>query len=157
MLTYTSLLQTTNNHYSRDLILGEAVDRWIRHHFSRVKRAKCFILVGPTGTGKTSFALSLPGRVNYFKERWNLEKWSDYARYSVYDDVPWDDFAKLNYPNKKGLLTQNGKMNVRNHYSLIFFGEEYCIVNFRKSLGNGQISWYTRNQCSTTGHCSFES
>jgi hypothetical protein len=92
--------------------LGEAISRWIRHHFSRTKRAKCLILIGPTGTGKTSFALSLPGRVNYFKERWNLDKWNDYARYSVYDDIPWDEFTKLNYPNKKGLLTQNGKMNV---------------------------------------------
>ena len=92
--------------------LGDFVNRWIRHHFCRNKRAKCLIVIGPSGTGKSSFALSLPGRVNYFKERWNLDKWTDYARYSVYDDVPWDDFSKLNYPNKKGLLTQNGKINV---------------------------------------------
>lgn len=96
--------------------LRQAMNRWIRHHFSRTKRAKCLILIGPTGTGKTSFALSLPGRVNYFKERWNLDQWSDYARYSVYDDIPWDDFAKLNYPNKKGLLTQNGRMNATDKY-----------------------------------------
>ena len=96
--------------------LRQAMNRWIRHHFCRTKRAKCLILIGPTGTGKTSFALSLPGRVNYFKERWNLDQWSDYARYSVYDDIPWDDFAKLNYPNKKGLLTQNGRMNATDKY-----------------------------------------
>jgi len=105
--------------------IGEAIDRWIRHHFIRAKQAKCLILIGPTGTGKTSFALSLPGRVNYFKGRWNLDKWSDYARYSVYDDIPWDDFSKLNYPNKKGLLTQNGKINVSqlkiNRYITIVF------------------------------------
>lgn len=98
------------------IYLGEAINRWIRHHFSRPKRAKCLIIIGPTGTGKTSFALSLPGRVNYFKERWNLDKWNDYARYSVYDDIPWDEFKNLNYPNKKGLLTQNGKMNVRKFF-----------------------------------------
>ena len=92
------------------------MNRWIRHHFSRTKRAKCLILIGPTGTGKTSFALSLPGRVNYFKERWNLDQWADHARYSVYDDIPWDDFSKLNYPNKKSLLTQNGKMNATDKY-----------------------------------------
>ncbi len=51
--------------------------------------------------------------INYFKERWNLDEWSDYARYSVYDDVPWDEFKDLNYLKKKRLLTQNGKMNVR--------------------------------------------
>lgn len=96
--------------------LREAINRWIRHHFSRTRRAKCLILIGPTGTGKTSFALSLPGRVNYFKERWNLDHWSDYARYSVYDDIPWDEFSKLNYPNKKGLLTQNGRMNATDKY-----------------------------------------
>ncbi len=33
----------------------------------------------------------------------------------MYDDVPWDEFKNLNYPNKKGLLTQNGKMNVRKY------------------------------------------
>ena len=96
--------------------LRKAMNRWIRHHFSRTKRAKCLILIGPSGVGKTSFALSLPGRVNYFKERWNLDHWSDFARYSVYDDIPWDDFSKLNYPNKKGLLTQNGRMNATDKY-----------------------------------------
>ncbi|CAF1545884.1 unnamed protein product [Adineta ricciae] len=96
--------------------LREVVNRWICHHFSRTKRAKCFILIGPSGTGKTSFALSLPGYVNYFKERWNLDSWHDYARYSVYDDIPWDKFATLNYPNKKGLLTQNGKLNATDKY-----------------------------------------
>jgi hypothetical protein len=86
--------------------LRDAVNRWIRHHFSRAKRAKCLILIGPTGTGKTSFALSLPGRANYFQERWNLDLWNNCARYSVYDDIPWDDFDTLKYPNKKNLLTQ---------------------------------------------------
>ena len=99
--------------YKTKICLEEAVNRWIRHHFSRVKRAKCLILVGPTGTGKTSFALSLPGRVNYFKGRWNLDKWNDYARYAVYDDIPWDQFQTRNFPSKKDLLTQNGKMHVR--------------------------------------------
>jgi energy-coupling factor transporter ATP-binding protein EcfA2 len=94
------------------LTLGAAIDRWIEHHFFRVKRAKCLVLIGPTGTGKTSFALSLPGQVNYFQGRWNLDSWSDYARYSVYDDVPWDQFEDWNYPFKKSLLTQNGKLNV---------------------------------------------
>ena len=73
--------------------LGEAMNRWIRYHFSRTKRAKCLVIIGPTGTGKTSFALSLPGHVNYFQERWTLDDWSDGARYSVYDDIPWDDLA----------------------------------------------------------------
>ncbi|CAF1515717.1 unnamed protein product [Rotaria magnacalcarata] len=86
--------------------LRDAVNRWIRHHFSRAKRAKCLILIGPTGTGKTSFALSLPGRTNYFQERWNLDLWNNCARYSVYDDIPWDEFDTLKYPNKKNLLTQ---------------------------------------------------
>ena len=95
-----------------DQYLGAVVEQWIRHHFYRVKRAKCLILIGPTGTGKTSFALSLPGQVNYFQGRWNLDNWNDYARYSVYDDIPWDDFEKWNYPLKKGLLTQNGTMGV---------------------------------------------
>lgn len=94
------------------LILGEVVERWFRHHFSRVRGAKCLIIIGPTGCGKTTFSLSLPNHVNYFKGRWRLDSWSDYARYSVYDDVPWDDFEKLNYPSKDLLLTQKGEINV---------------------------------------------
>lgn len=103
--------------FSYIILLDEFIDQWIDHHFSRAKRAKCLILIGPTRTGKTSFAMSLPGRVNYFKGRWNLDAWNDYARYSVYDDIPWDQFENLNYPNKKHLLTQNGQLHVR-HYHL---------------------------------------
>ena len=51
-----------------------------------------------------------------FKDRSSLSTWSDEARYLVFDDIPWDEFAKLNYPNKKGLLTQNGKMNATDKY-----------------------------------------
>ncbi|CAF1320303.1 unnamed protein product [Adineta steineri] len=96
--------------------LKEVVNRWIRHHFSRTKQAKCLILIGPTDTGKTTFALSLPGHVNHFKGKWNLKSWHDYARYSVYDGIRWDDFSKLNYPNKEDLLTQNGKINAGAKY-----------------------------------------
>ena len=56
------------------------MNRWIRHHFSRTKRVKCLIIIGPSAVGKTSFALSLPGRVNYFKERSNLDQRSEFAR-----------------------------------------------------------------------------
>ena len=63
--------------------------------------------------------MSLPGHVNYFQGRWNLDNWNDYARYSVYDDVPWDDFEKWNYPFMKSLLTQNGKLNVSQHPSVV--------------------------------------
>ena len=92
--------------------LGDAMNRWLRHHFSRKSRAKCLVLIGPTGTGKTSFALSLPGMVNYFKGRWSLDNWNPLARYSVYDDIGWDNFEKMNYPSKKDLLTQNGPTGV---------------------------------------------
>ncbi|CAF1108919.1 unnamed protein product [Rotaria magnacalcarata] len=96
--------------------LATAMNRWIRHHFSRKSRAKCLILIGPTGIGKTSFALSLPGLVNYFKGRWNLDNWNSMARYSVYDDIGWDNFEKMNYPSKKDLLTQNGLTGATDKY-----------------------------------------
>lgn len=63
--------------------------------------------------GKTSFAMSLPGKVAYFKGRWSLSSWHKDARYLVFDDIPWDQFERLNFPNKKDLLTANGIVYVR--------------------------------------------
>lgn len=87
-------------------ILGDAINDWIANEFSLTSRARCLVIIGPTCTGKTSFALSLPGRVNYSQGRWMLDDWNDQARYSVYDDIPWDEFEKRGFPQKKSLLTQ---------------------------------------------------
>ncbi len=84
------------------------VDRWYREEFTRESRAKCLILIGPTGTGKTSFAKSLPGHYNYFKGRWRMKSWKDSADYSIFDDIDWDEFENLGFPSKKDLFTQNG-------------------------------------------------
>ncbi|CAF1383390.1 unnamed protein product [Rotaria sordida] len=92
---------------------GDTVNKWLKYEFIRRKRARCLILIGPTGSGKTSFAFSLPGPVNYFKGRWRLNGWNENARYSVFDDIPWDEYEKRNFPDKKNLLTQNGLTNVR--------------------------------------------
>lgn len=86
--------------------IGEAMNDWITNEFSRTSRARCLVIIGPTGTGKTSFALSLPGAFNYSQGRWMLDDWNDQARYSIYDNIPWDEFEKRGFPNKKGLLTQ---------------------------------------------------
>ncbi|CAF1311227.1 unnamed protein product [Rotaria sordida] len=96
--------------------LRDAMNYWLTNHFVRRNGAKCLILIGPTSVGKTAFALSLPGRVNYFLGRWHLDEWSDYARYSVFDEIPWDDFDKLNFPNKKGLLLQKGRLKATDKY-----------------------------------------
>ncbi|CAF4862134.1 unnamed protein product [Rotaria sp. Silwood1] len=88
--------------------LREVVDRWIREEFHRTSRAKCLILIGPTGTGKTTFAKSLPGQYNYFKGRWRLNTWNDFADYLIFDDIDWDRYEELGFPLKKDLLTQNG-------------------------------------------------
>lgn len=89
--------------------LDEAVTYWIQNQFPRTSRARCLVLIGPTGTGKTSFATSLPGEANYFQVRFNLDRWNDHARYSIYDDIPWDEFEKRNCPDKISLLTQQSR------------------------------------------------
>ncbi|CAF4992554.1 unnamed protein product, partial [Rotaria sp. Silwood1] len=96
--------------------LRAVVNRWIRHHLKRKSRAKCLILIGPTGTGKTSFAKSLSGRYNYFKGRWRLDGWNDYANYSIFDDIDWDKFEDKGFPDKKDLFTQNGLTNATDKY-----------------------------------------
>ena len=78
----------------------------MEEEFTRTDRAKCLILIGASESGKRSFALSLPGRANYYHERWSFDRWDDYARYTVYDSIPWDDFEKLGYPDRTLLLTQ---------------------------------------------------
>lgn len=88
------------------------MNHWIRHNLTCSRHAQCLILIGPPNTGKTSFALSLPGRVNYYNREWNADYWNNYARYSVYDNIPWDQFKKLSFPDRKRLLCQGGRLNV---------------------------------------------
>ncbi len=97
------------------------MDRWIQEEFNRTSRAKCLILIGPTGTGKTTFAKSLPGHYNYFKGRWRLDSWNDTSRYSIFDDIDWDKYEHLGFPPKKDLFTQNGLTIVcKNNFSAFF-------------------------------------
>ncbi|CAF1340813.1 unnamed protein product [Rotaria magnacalcarata] len=96
--------------------IHDVVSVWLRDDFRNPHRPKCLVIIGNTGTGKTSFALSLPGRVCYFKGRWCLNTWSDDARYLVFDDIPWDEFENRNFPNKKDLLSANGAVAVTDKY-----------------------------------------
>jgi ABC-type multidrug transport system ATPase subunit len=76
------------------------------------------ILIGPSGTGKTSFAKSLSGQYSYFNGRWRIDDWNDGARYSIFDNIGWDQFEEQGYPNKKRILTQDGHFNVSDtHFS----------------------------------------
>ncbi|CAF1468639.1 unnamed protein product [Adineta steineri] len=88
--------------------LCQVVDQWLREEFHRTSRAKCLILIGSSGTGKTTFSKSLPGQYTYFKGRWSLNTWNDSANYLIFDDIDWDRFEELGFPLKKDLLTQNG-------------------------------------------------
>ncbi|CAF1330816.1 unnamed protein product [Rotaria magnacalcarata] len=65
---------------------------------------------------KTTFAHSLPGQACYFKGHWCLNTWDEKARYLTFDDIPWDDFNDESYPNKKNLLSANGKTGVADKY-----------------------------------------
>ena len=69
--------------------------------------------VSHENSGKTAFALSLPGPVNHLSGHWSMKDWKDDARYMVIDDVPWNKFKHYNYPQKKTLLTCNEQITVR--------------------------------------------
>ncbi|CAF4967411.1 unnamed protein product, partial [Rotaria sp. Silwood1] len=82
------------------------INKWLRKHFRTERgRPKLLVLIGPSGTGKTSFALSLPGIVNHCVGHFNPEEWDNRADYIVIDDVPWEEFKDHGYPRKKNLLT----------------------------------------------------
>lgn len=125
-------ISTVTDHLSYPLLCftGRLINYWLEHHFySKTSRARCLVIIGPSGVGKkanirktahfcvpnlsfltlklgkTSFALSLPGRVNYFKGTWSLSNWHNKARYMVIDDVPWDAFEKRYFPSQKAFLT----------------------------------------------------
>ena len=68
---------------------------------------------------KTTFAKSLPGSYNYFNGQWRLNDYNDTARYSIYDNIGWDRFEEYGYPNKKRILTQDGRFNVCDIFAFI--------------------------------------
>lgn len=119
------------------ICLGTVVDRWLHEEFNRTSRAKCLILIGATGTGKTTFAKSLPGQYIYFKGRWRLDSWNDHARYLIFDDIDWNKYELLGFPSKKDLLTQNGPTNVRRHPQAPFFLVEISSGYMICVLGDG--------------------
>jgi energy-coupling factor transporter ATP-binding protein EcfA2 len=91
--------------------LGQTIDHWLQNEFVKKEHAKCLILIGRRGCGKSTFARSLPGPVNYFDQSSvDMKSWSNYARYAVYDNIHWDEFEERNYPDRKRLLTQSGKV-----------------------------------------------
>lgn len=55
---YSRVKKEVEKEYVWPLSFPDCTDRLLPH-FSRAKRAKCLILFGPTGVGKTTFALSL--------------------------------------------------------------------------------------------------
>lgn len=66
--------------------------------------------------GKTTFAESLPGFFNCCAGVWNIEGFNPYADYTIYENVPWDDFETDGYPDKKQLLTQSGPLQTVNSH-----------------------------------------
>ena len=91
------------------LDVGDTIDHWLEHEFVKKTHAKCLVLLCRRGCGKTTFARSLPGPINYFDAKsGDIKAWDDFARYAVFDDIPWDRFERLDYPEKKLLLTQTG-------------------------------------------------
>lgn len=56
-------------------------------------------------SGKTSFALSLPGIPNHCRGYWSRDEWYNQADYMIMDDIPWKEFRQRGFPNPEDLLT----------------------------------------------------
>jgi len=100
--------------YNRQLEFGwalpDAITNWLGTEFTKVERAKCLVLVGPTRLGKTAWARSL-GKHMFWRGQVNLGGWQQEASYIVIDDIPWKFI-----PQKKSLLTQMGDITVTDKY-----------------------------------------
>ncbi|CAF1539860.1 unnamed protein product, partial [Adineta steineri] len=88
--------------------LRQFVNQWIEKEFSNKIKTKCLILIGPANTGKTTFARSLSVFCNYYNDNddWNPDTFNPYAHYTIYDNIPWDEFENIGYPDKKHLFLQ---------------------------------------------------
>ena len=87
--------------------------RTLRHCCVNEEGCKREALIDRLPLGKTSFARSLPGPLCHFKGSWRLDTWDPNARFLLFDDIPWDDFEKRNYPSKKDLLSASGSLSMR--------------------------------------------
>ncbi|CAF1440965.1 unnamed protein product [Adineta steineri] len=98
--------------HSQDIILGQFINQWIEKELSNKLKTKCLILIGPANTGKTTFARSLSSFYNYYYgDEWDPETLNPYAHYTIYDNIPWDEFENIGYPHKKHLFLQAGRIH----------------------------------------------
>ncbi|CAF1495196.1 unnamed protein product [Adineta steineri] len=95
--------------------LRQFVNQWIEKELSNKIATKCLILIGPANTGKTTFARALPGFYNYYDDAWNPDTFNPYAHYTIYDNLPWDEFENIGYPDKKHLFLQGGRIHTINN------------------------------------------
>ncbi|CAM2725280.1 unnamed protein product [Rotaria socialis] len=98
--------------------LANDMNKYLVKEFTRKPppRPQCLILIGKTGTRKTSFALSLPGIPNYYRGVWSIVYWDNDASCMIFDDIPWRSFDKKGYPSKKDLLTGQLEVCVSDKY-----------------------------------------
>ncbi|CAF3884233.1 unnamed protein product [Rotaria magnacalcarata] len=97
------------------LKLKDDMDDWLYTDFKGYGRSKALALVGGTGLGKTSFALSLNGVANHCRGAFDYDQWNDDADYIIFDDIPWSDFRKNGYPSKRSLLTGQNFVSHRDY------------------------------------------
>lgn len=90
--------------------LPDGITNWLEHEFTKVERARCLVLVGPTKLGKTSWARSM-GHHMFWRLDVNFGEWDDSAKYIVIDEIPWKYI-----PKKKGILTHMGEITINAKY-----------------------------------------
>ena len=81
-------------------------------YLMRTSISNILVLLLRVFTGKTSFALSLPGLANHFRGHWAAMRWNDDADYIVTDDIPWDKFETRGFPPHRDLLTGQDTLTV---------------------------------------------
>lgn len=94
----------------------DELSQWVDLELPKKDRARCLVLIGPSRTGKTTWARTLLQPHIYMRGEYNLKKLASTtdARLLIFDDC--SALSKKSFQYRKQLLTQMGECSLTDKY-----------------------------------------